>query len=101
VSLQVKRLKQDRGVMVVALAVGPSWWIDVQQLHSVASYPTSRSVIVRRRVDDNDVELARLLHSRVCDGNTVNTAPGVHSKTESDRSNRSIGHISWTTLCPV
>jgi len=68
VDVQVKRLKQDLGVMVVALAVGPSWWIDIQQLHSVASYPTSRSVIVRRRVDRNDLQLARTLHSLVCDG---------------------------------
>ena len=68
VDVQVKRLKQDRGAMVVVLAVGPSWWIDVQQLYSVASYPTSRSVIIRRRVADNDVELATALHSLVCDG---------------------------------
>jgi len=37
----VKRLKAERGAMVVALAVGPQWWIDVQQLHS-----TSLSVVV-------------------------------------------------------
>jgi len=54
--------------MVLMLAVGPPWWIDVQQLHSVASYPTSRSVIIRRRVDQNDVQLARTLHSLVCQG---------------------------------
>jgi len=68
----VKRLKQELGVMVVVLAVGPSWWIDVHQLYSVASYPTSRSVIIRRRVDDDDVQLARTLHSLVCQGTAIN-----------------------------
>jgi len=69
VSWQVRRLKLDRGVMVVALAVGPAWWIDVQQLHSVASYPTSQSVVTRRRVDDDDVaQLSAQIHSLVCTG---------------------------------
>ena len=35
---QVKRLKAE---LVVALAVGPQWWIDVQQLHA-----TSLGVVV-------------------------------------------------------
>ena len=38
---QVKRLKAERGAMVLALAVGLQWWIDVQQLHS-----TSLGVVV-------------------------------------------------------
>jgi len=71
VVVQVKRLKRDLGVMVVVLAVGPQWWIDIQQLHSIASYPTSRSVIIRRRVTENDVELARMLHSLVCEGISI------------------------------
>ena len=55
--------------MVVALAVGPQWWIDVQQLHSVASYPTAHSVIVRRRVHAHDAaHLARTIHALVCNG---------------------------------
>ena len=71
--MQVKRLKRDDGAMVVVLAVGPPWWIDVQQLHSVASYPTSRSVVIRRRVHVDDVQLPRTLHSLVCAGITANT----------------------------
>jgi len=53
---------------------GVGRWIDVQQLHSVASYPTSRSVIIRRNVADDDVVLARQLHSLVCNGTSLSTA---------------------------